>query len=99
MCSIRLRAQASTSSIGTAPTEEAVTNWHPMSSQVRAAAVIPKGQQVFIDYRRTNDLLMQYYGFVEVDNPLDVYELTGLMDMLQAGQISAVDAGCVDRRL
>lgn len=39
------------------------------------------GEQVFISYgARTNDLLLQRYGFIEPDNPNDVYRITGLID-------------------
>ncbi|CAN0356564.1 unnamed protein product, partial [Ectocarpus sp. 12 AP-2014] len=39
------------------------------------------GEQVFISYGpRSNDHLLQRYGFVEQDNPNDVYRITGLID-------------------
>ncbi|CAB1118334.1 unnamed protein product [Ectocarpus sp. CCAP 1310/34] len=41
------------------------------------------GEQVFISYGpRSNDHLLQRYGFVEQDNPNDVYRITGLIDKL-----------------
>eukprot|EP00903_Cladosiphon_okamuranus_P005684 g5647.t1 len=41
------------------------------------------GEQVFISYGpRSNDHLLQRYGFVEPDNPYDVYRITGLVDKL-----------------
>lgn len=39
------------------------------------------GEQVFISYgRRSNDELLQRYGFVESDNPNDIYRITGLLN-------------------
>ncbi|CAM9449751.1 unnamed protein product, partial [Laminaria digitata] len=41
------------------------------------------GEQVFISYGpRSNDHLLQRYGFVEPSNPNDVYRITGLLDKL-----------------
>eukprot|EP00752_Nemacystus_decipiens_P012799 g11334.t1 len=43
------------------------------------------GEQVFISYGpRSNDHLLQRYGFVEPNNPNDVYRITGLVDKLSA---------------
>ncbi|CAM9339552.1 unnamed protein product [Chrysoparadoxa australica] len=43
------------------------------------------GEQVFISYgSRSNDYLLQYYGFVEDDNPNDVYEMTSLLEKVAA---------------
>ena len=34
-----------------------------------------KGDQVFINYgKQSNDRFLQFYGFVEVDNPFDIYD-------------------------
>ena len=42
---------------------------------------IPAGEQVFISYgARSNDQLLQYYGFVEPDNPCDVYVMPPLRE-------------------
>lgn len=42
------------------------------------------GEQVFISYGpRSNDLLLQRYGFVEADNRHDVYCITGLVDKVR----------------
>ncbi|CAM9514377.1 unnamed protein product [Pylaiella littoralis] len=43
------------------------------------------GEQVFISYGpRSNDHLLQRYGFVEENNPNDVFRITGLVDKLSA---------------
>lgn len=42
------------------------------------------GEQVFISYGpRSNDHLLQRYGFVEPSNPNDVYRITGLVDKVK----------------
>lgn len=42
------------------------------------------GEQVFISYGpRSNDHLLQRYGFVEPNNPNDVYRITGLVDKVR----------------
>ena len=42
---------------------------------------ISQGNQVFISYgTRSNDQLLQYYGFIESDNPHDVYVLPALRE-------------------
>jgi hypothetical protein len=49
------------------------------------------GEQLFISYgTRSNDQLLQYYGFVEVDNPNDVYVMPPLRDW----DISALEIAC-----
>lgn len=52
--------------------------------------------QVFVSYGvQSNDSLMQFYGFAEVDNQADVYVLTRLLDwvgQLQPVQQSRLDA-------
>ncbi len=41
---------------------------------VRSKEAVEKGEQLFISYgQRDNDKLLQYYGFVEDQNPNDVY--------------------------
>ena len=67
------------------------------------------GEQVFISYgRRGNADLLQFYGFVERDNPWTTYELRGALGRLGAteaqaarlrelGVAEAVDALVVDR--
>lgn len=38
--------------------------------------LVAQGQQVFISYgEQTNDSLLQFYGFLEAGNPLDIYVL------------------------
>jgi len=42
---------------------------------------VPKDEQVFISYgSRSNDQLLQYYGFCETDNPNDVYVMPPLRE-------------------
>lgn len=50
-----------------------------------------KGSEVFISYgTRSNDQLYQYYGFVEPDNPHDVY----IMPPLRDWDIGALEKAC-----
>ena len=54
-------------------------------------SAIPAGNQVFISYGpRSNDQLLQYYGFVERDNPHDVY----VMPPLREWDIDALEQAC-----
>ncbi len=49
------------------------------------------GDEVYISYgSRSNDQLLQYYGFVEVDNPHDVY----IMPPLREWDIAALEEAC-----
>jgi len=49
------------------------------------------GEEIFISYgSRSNDQLLQYYGFVEVDNPHDVY----VMPPLRNWDIGALEKAC-----
>jgi hypothetical protein len=49
---------------------------------------VPAGEQVYISYgSRSNDQLLQYYGFVEKDNPNDVY----IMPPLREWNIAALE--------
>lgn len=51
---------------------------------VSAAASYSPDQQVFISYgTQNNDSLLQMYGFVEQDNPYDVYVMTSLLKWLE----------------
>ncbi|CAM9150887.1 unnamed protein product [Heterosigma akashiwo] len=52
-----------------------------------------EGEQIFISYgKKSNDYLLQYYGFVEEDNPYDDYVLTSLPDLAA----KAAEAGAID---
>lgn len=56
----------------------------------RGASVAPN-EQVYISYgARSNDQLLQYYGFCEADNPHDVY----VMPPLRSWDISALEKAC-----
>lgn len=49
------------------------------------------GEEIFISYgSRSNDQLLQYYGFVETDNPHDVY----IMPPLREWDIAALEKKC-----
>jgi len=52
---------------------------------------IPSNSEVFISYgSRSNDQLLQYYGFVEQDNPHDTY----VMPPLREWDIAALEEAC-----
>jgi hypothetical protein len=52
---------------------------------------VKKGDEVYISYgSRSNDQLLQYYGFVESDNPHDVY----VMPPLREWDIAALEDAC-----
>mmetsp|Transcript_794 Transcript_794/g.1222 ORF Transcript_794/g.1222 Transcript_794/m.1222 type:complete len:533 (-) Transcript_794:49-1647(-) len=52
---------------------------------------IPKGDEVLISYGdRSNDQLLQYYGFVEADNPNDIY----IMPPLREWNIDKLEKAC-----
>lgn len=52
---------------------------------------VPKGTELYISYgTRSNDQLLQFYGFVEQDNPHDVY----IMPPLREWDIGALEAAC-----
>ena len=56
-----------------------------------ADVVVKEGTELFISYGpRSNDQLLQYYGFVEVDNPNDVY----IMPPLREWDIGALEECC-----
>lgn len=51
------------------------------------------GEQVFISYGpRSNDHLLQRYGFVEANNPNDVYRITGLVDKVRPCDRHRIDS-------
>jgi len=55
------------------------------------AGIVNKGNELFISYgARSNDQLLQYYGFVEEDNPHDVY----VMPPLREWDIDALEKAC-----
>ena len=52
---------------------------------------VSKGEELFISYGpRSNDQLLKYYGFVEQNNPHDVY----IMPQLREWDISALEIAC-----
>ncbi|GKY95113.1 hypothetical protein MPSEU_000475200 [Mayamaea pseudoterrestris] len=56
-----------------------------------ASSQVVPGDQVYISYgTRSNDQLLQYYGFVEVDNPHDVYVMPPLRDW----DVQALESAC-----
>lgn len=61
------------------------------SLAISAGASVAPGQELYISYgARSNDQLLQYYGFVETDNPHDVY----VMPALRTWDISALETAC-----
>ena len=43
---------------------------------------VAEGQQVWISYEKPNDDLLQFYGYVEEDNPYDVFDMPGMAQMV-----------------
>lgn len=61
------------------------------SLAVAKGETVNAGEEVFISYgARSNDQLLQYYGFVESDNPNDVY----VMPPLREWDIDALEQAC-----
>lgn len=61
------------------------------SLAIASSQTVASSEQLYISYgSRSNDQLLQYYGFVEVDNPHDVY----VMPPLRAWDISALEQAC-----
>ena len=61
---------------------------------------VNSGDQVFISYgSRSNDQLLQYYGFVEQDNPHDVYVMPPLRSWDIAGLETAIGSPFAPGRL
>ncbi|KAG2428873.1 hypothetical protein HYH02_014196 [Chlamydomonas schloesseri] len=55
-------------------------NYFGDSYSVVASRDFKKGEQVFITYgAQSNDSLMQYYGFAELDNPQDTYVISDML--------------------
>jgi hypothetical protein len=56
-----------------------------------ATAQVPNDNEIFISYGdRSNDQLLQYYGFVETDNPHDLY----VMPPIREWDIGALEDAC-----
>jgi hypothetical protein len=56
-----------------------------------ATVQAPNGNEIFISYgERSNDQLLQYYGFVEPDNPHDLY----VMPPIREWDIGALEDAC-----
>jgi hypothetical protein len=61
------------------------------SLATESGVTIQPGAEVYISYgSRSNDQLLQFYGFVEPDNPHDVY----VMPPLREWDIGALEAAC-----
>jgi len=61
------------------------------SLAVNPGTQVPNGSELFISYgARSNDQLLQYYGFVEPNNPHDVY----VMPPLKEWDIDALEKAC-----
>ena len=61
------------------------------SLSIKPNTVLKPNEQVFISYgTRSNDQLLQYYGFVEANNPHDVY----VMPPIREWDISALEMAC-----
>jgi len=61
------------------------------SLAVSNGASVPSGKELYISYgARSNDQLLQYYGFVEPNNPHDVY----IMPPLREWNIAALEKAC-----
>lgn len=66
---------------------EFFTNSYSLST----TSAVPSNSEVFISYgSRSNDQLLQYYGFVEPDNPHDTY----VMPPLREWDIAALEEAC-----
>lgn len=63
-------------------------NYFANSFELRTATAYNPGEQIFISYgKQSNDRLLQFYGFVEENNPFDVYDfgLNPIELLLQIG--------------
>jgi Rubisco LSMT substrate-binding len=61
------------------------------SLSIKSNTVLQPNEQVYISYgTRSNDQLLQYYGFVESNNPHDVY----VMPPIREWDISALEIAC-----
>jgi hypothetical protein len=76
-------------SIGT--TAQVAYEYFADAYSLAANVQVSKGDEVYISYGdRSNDQLLEYYGFVEQDNPHDVY----IMDPLREWDIAALEDAC-----
>ena len=61
------------------------------SLSIKSNSALQPNEQVYISYgARSNDQLLQYYGFVESNNPHDVYVMPPIRDW----DISALEVAC-----
>eukprot|EP00980_Cylindrotheca_fusiformis_P002534 scaffold596_cov87-Cylindrotheca_fusiformis.AAC.4 len=66
---------------------EFFTDAYSLSATVQS----PKDTEIFISYgERSNDQLLQYYGFVEPDNPYDLY----VMPPIREWDIASLEVAC-----
>lgn len=76
-------------SIGT--TAQVAYEFFADAYSLSANSLVKQGNEVYISYgERSNDQLLQYYGFVEQDNPHDVY----IMPPLREWDIGALEDSC-----
>ena len=76
-------------SIGT--TAQVAYEYFADAYSLAANVQVRKGDEVYISYGdRSNDQLLEYYGFVEQDNPRDVY----IMPPLREWDIAALEEAC-----
>lgn len=70
---------------------------------IRAREPLRKGDELFISYNRPNDELLQFYGFVEKDNPYDRYlfcdTLNQFFNQTRFPQLPFFDGGKVSQKL
>jgi hypothetical protein len=66
------------------PAATPTAKYTPVPSQQQSDLSYLPGEQVFISYgKQSNDRFLQYYGFVEPDNPNDVYDFgASIVDLL-----------------
>ena len=69
---------------------EYFTNAYSLATS-KSSPVVSTGEQVYISYgARSNDQLLQYYGFIEKDNPNDVY----VMPPIREWDVSKLEQAC-----
>jgi len=52
---------------------------------------VPAEQQVTMSYLKDSDELLQHYGFVAANNPIEGYRLTGVLDVIRDGQYLSLE--------